>query len=57
MTINDIFPVLIAALVVIVIIALKVTEIRTNNRRKAEGKAPLTEEQQIVNVIDWSRRR
>ena len=56
MTIADAFPFLMAALIVVFIIALKVSEKRTNARRKAEGKEPLTEEQKIVNVIDWTRK-
>lgn len=52
----DIFPLLVAAVVVAVIIVLKVTEMRMNRKRKANGEKPLTEEQQIVNVIDWTKR-
>ncbi len=52
----DIFPLLVAAVVVAVIVVLKVTEMRMNRKRKANGEKPLTEEQQIVNVIDWTKR-
>ena len=56
MTIADVFPFIMAALMVVIIIVIKVSTMRTNARRKAEGKKPLTEEQKIVNVIDWTRR-
>ena len=51
----DIFPLLVAAVVVAVIVVLKVTEMRMNRKSKANGEKPLTEEQQIVNVIDWTK--
>ena len=50
------FPFLMAVIIVAVIIALKLTERRENARRLSEGRAPLTEEQKAVNVIDWTRR-
>ena len=53
---SDIFPLIIAALIALVLIILKVSVLRMNNRRKAEGKPPVTEEPKIVNVIDWTRR-
>lgn len=57
MTILDIFPVLVAALFVLLVIVLKVSTMRANNKRKARGEKPLTEEPEILNVIDWTRRR
>ena len=56
MSINDVFPLIISALVVLIIIILKVSEKRMNARRIRNGEKPLTEEQKIVNVIDWTRR-
>lgn len=57
MTILDIFPVLVAALFVLLVIVLKVSTMRANSKRKARGEKPLTEEPEILNVIDWTRRR
>lgn len=54
--ITALMPFIIAALIVIVIVWLKVAERRINTQRKREGREPLTEEQKIVNVIDWTRR-
>lgn len=56
MLLQDIFPFLAAIAVVILIIVLKAATMRTNARRKAEGKDPVPEEPKIVNVIDWTRR-
>lgn len=53
---DALFPLIIAALFVVFIVFLKVSEHRTNEKRKKEGKEPLTKEQEIYNVIDWTRR-
>ena len=53
---SDIFPLIIAALIALVLIILKVSTFRMNKKHRSEGKPPLTEEPKIVNVIDWTRR-
>lgn len=54
--ITALMPFIIAAIIVLIIVLLKVAALVGNNRRKADGKAPYTEEKPIVNVIDWTRR-
>lgn len=56
MLLQDYFPFLIAAAIVVVAIVVKVATMRANARRKAEGREPIPEEPKIVNVIDWTRR-
>lgn len=56
MLLQDYFPFLIAAAIVVVAIVVKVATMRSNARRKAEGREPIPEEPKIVNVIDWTRR-
>ena len=55
MTFTDIAPFVIAAVVVAVIIWIKVATMRLNKKLKKEGKDPIPE-QEIVNVIDWTRK-
>lgn len=56
MTILDVFPFLMAALMTLFFIILKVCTMKANNKRKARGEKPIAEEPQIMTVIDWTRR-
>ena len=49
-------PFIIAILEVIVIVWVKVAQMWTNKKLREEGKSPKYYEEQVVNVIDWSRR-
>ena len=55
MTFADIAPLVIAVIVVAVIIWIKIATMRLNKKRIREGKEPIPE-QEIVNVIDWTRK-
>ena len=55
MTFSDIAPIVIAAVVVVVIVWIRVATMRLNRKLKKEGKEPIPE-QEIVNVIDWTKR-
>ena len=57
MPVSELMPALIAVLIVVFIIILKTSTTRANNRRRARGEKPLTDEPEIVNVIDLTRRR
>ena len=50
-------PILIMLVVVLLIAADHIGVYRANKKRRAQGQPPLTEEQPIVNVIDWTRRK
>lgn len=55
MTFSDIAPFVIAAVIVAVIIWIHVATLRLNKRLKKEGREPVPE-QEIVNVIDWTKK-
>ena len=48
---------IIAAVVILLLILLKATEIRVNAQRVREHKQPYPTTSNPVEVIDWSRRR
>ncbi len=56
MSLNDIFPVIIAVVFVLIVIIGKLYVMHLNNARKRSGEEPLTKEQEFVNVIDWTRK-
>ena len=55
MTFSDIAPFVIAAVIVSVIIWIRVATMRLNKKLKKEGREPVPE-QEIVNVIDWTKK-
>ena len=50
-----VFALLCAVGIVIVIVWIRVATMRLNRKLKKEGKEPVPE-QEIVNVIDWTKR-
>ena len=50
-----VFALIVAVGIVIFLIWLKVATMRLNKKLKKEGKEPIPE-QEIVNVIDWTKR-
>lgn len=50
-----VFAILCAVGIVIFLVWLKVATMRLNKKLKKEGKEPIPE-QEIVNVIDWTKR-
>ena len=50
-----VFAVLCAVGIVIAIVWIRVATLRLNKKLKREGREPVPE-QEIVNVIDWTRR-
>lgn len=50
-----VFALLCAVGIVIVIVWIRVATLRLNKKLKREGREPVPE-QEIVNVIDWTRR-
>ena len=55
MTFSDIAPFVIAAVIVAVIVWIRVATMRLNKKLKKEGR-DLVPEQEIVNVIDWTKK-
>ena len=48
-------PILIMAVVVILIVAIKIAEYRADRKRVARGERPLHETDRPIDVIDWTR--
>ena len=53
---RDIYPVIIAAVLVLLIVAGKIYVMHENRVREARNEEPLTKERETIHVIDHSRR-